>query len=110
MFTILCGQCAKAPFGLQPTGLFRCDNCGHEIATSDIDIDGSEVWCVDPSGTLGKVIDPAVSVAEMEEAIDDYMAEDHDSYGELEALRRHRDATYDLLAALQVGLPLPANA
>ncbi|MCD7439010.1 hypothetical protein K4B79_12320 [Streptomyces lincolnensis] len=53
MVTIICAECGQAPFGVQPSGLFRCDNCGSEITTRDLVFDEGEVWVIDSAGTLG---------------------------------------------------------
>ncbi|RPF45724.1 hypothetical protein EDD96_2286 [Streptomyces sp. Ag109_G2-6] len=53
MITIICAECNKAPFGVQPSGRFRCDNCGSEILPRDLVFDEGEVWVIDSAGTLG---------------------------------------------------------
>ncbi|MEV4562062.1 hypothetical protein AB0K51_34520 [Kitasatospora sp. NPDC049285] len=73
----------------------------------NLQLDHWEIWAVDENGILGFVIDPAESLREMSAAIDEYMGAEHDSMGELEALRKFRDATYDLQGALEAGFPYP---
>ncbi len=108
MFGIACSECASMNSYQVTTGaFFECHQCHHEITVEDLDIDPSEIWTVDANGILGFVIDPIVSLREMSDAIDEYMGEDHDSMGELEALRNFRDAALRLQGALEVGVPYP---
>ncbi|MFJ4880853.1 hypothetical protein ACIP93_37385 [Streptomyces sp. NPDC088745] len=109
MIPILCGECGSysARMRLTVEGLFQCDHCGWLLFRTEISLDGNEIWVVGPDGTLGYVIDPAVSLAEIAESLDDYMSAPHDSYGELEALRKSRDAASRLRAAYEAGVPYP---
>ena len=109
MVPIICADCGKEPFAVRPSGLFRCVGCGAEIDRRDIDLDGPEEWCVGPDGILGKVIDPAVCVVHMREALDELLDAEVGSYEEAAALRDFRDAAFELLAGLRAGLPAPAN-
>ncbi|NWF28226.1 hypothetical protein HW130_18460 [Streptomyces sp. PKU-EA00015] len=58
MITIICAECSKAPLGVQPSGLFRCDDCGSEITVLDLVLDPGEVWAVDSASTLCYLPEP----------------------------------------------------
>ncbi|MCX5207677.1 hypothetical protein OG897_40560 [Streptomyces sp. NBC_00237] len=109
MILIICGACGghRAKFGILADGKFQCAECRELLDPRDIDVDGEHIWAVGPDGTLGYVTDPVISIEEMDEALDDYMSAPHDSYGELESLRRMRDAASQLHDAYRAGIPFP---
>jgi hypothetical protein len=79
------------------------------IERRDIDLDGSQVWAVDAEGVLGYVIDPTVSLADMSEAIEEYLEADGGTYGELAALEKHQSAVIAFLEAKSAGIKTPAT-
>lgn len=108
MFGIACSECASiASYRANPGAFFECLKCCHEVTSEDLHLEPWEIWTVDRSGILGFVIDPAESLREMSNAIDDYMGAGHDPMGELESLRSFRDATFNLQGALEAGIPYP---
>jgi hypothetical protein len=109
MIAIICGFCNAytGRFGIRPDGIFQCDGCADLLAPQEIDVDDDNIWAVGPDGTLGIVTDPAVSLEEMAASLDEYMSAPHDSYGELAALRKLRDAASRLADAYQAGIPYP---
>ncbi|MFF4244325.1 hypothetical protein ACFYY2_07595 [Streptomyces sp. NPDC001822] len=109
MITIICGECTRAPFGIAPDGLFQCDHCRHSLDLRDIDLDGSDVWCVDSAGTLGYVVDPAASLTAMSEALEEWLYATEPAVLHYASLSL-RDALTDLRAAMCAGLPFPSHA
>lgn len=86
----------------------NCQQCGgltqFLLDRRDIDLDGSEVWAVDAEGMLGYVTDPAVSLAEMTEAVEEYLDSPDSTYGQLASLEKHRSALIAFLDARAVGI------
>ncbi|MDJ0345565.1 hypothetical protein QMK19_34015 [Streptomyces sp. H10-C2] len=81
-----------------------CDTCGNLLDPRDIELDGNEIWTVDTEGSLGYVTDPAVSLAEMSEAIEEYLESSDSAYGQLASLERHRVALMAFLDARSEGI------
>ncbi|MFD4020664.1 hypothetical protein [Streptomyces sindenensis] len=110
MTPINCQQCGGLlPYRIQPDRLFKCHECGNLLHWRDIDLDGSEVWAVDAEGTLGYVTDPAVSLAEMAEAVEEYLETPAGIRGGLATLlQKHSTALMALLDAREAGIKAPA--
>jgi len=107
MYQIRCTACPDNAFYIQPDGLFKCYGCELTLATQDIDMDGSEIWAVDEEGILGKVTDPTASILEMTRALDEYQDAPQGSYSEQCAIRSYSEASGELQAAMDAGIPYP---
>ncbi|MFE4497107.1 hypothetical protein ACFRKD_32145 [Streptomyces niveus] len=92
---------------IQPDKTFKCDGCGSTFDRKEfVFVDGKEVWTVDAEGAIGCVVDPAVSLTEMTEACEKYLAAEG-MYAQLSALEDHRTALMAFLEAKRVGIDPP---
>ncbi|MGW8769007.1 hypothetical protein ACWGN5_41815 [Streptomyces sp. NPDC055815] len=97
MILIHCPAC-EGTYHLVSSGTLQCPTCDRQITPRDISLDGQEAWAVDPAGRLGYVTDPAASLQDMDDAIEEY------------ASAPDRDARRLALNHFQAGLTAYAEA
>ncbi|MER7316241.1 hypothetical protein [Streptomyces halstedii] len=110
MVTIICASCAESPFGIQADGMFKCIGCGELLAVSDIDLDGTDVWAVGADGTLGYVSDPAAALADLMEAVEEFLTSDQCPNAEYARIISQISATEALgryIDARRAGIAIP---
>ncbi|MGO4431027.1 hypothetical protein AB4Z54_72695, partial [Streptomyces sp. MCAF7] len=78
---------------IRPDGLFECPECGDLLDRRDIDLDGMEVWAVNADGALCTVIDPAVSLDLLMQAVEEYLDADQFPNAEYARLSSMESAT-----------------
>lgn len=105
MSTMTCRDCGIGPYGAQPSGLFRCDECGHLLDLDTAYFDPDEVVSVDADGTLLHHLTPHACLKWLNEL----WAYPTGDWGRAqEVLMQARRATKELEAALRAGLPYQA--
>ncbi|MFD4483475.1 hypothetical protein ACFWPU_46320 [Streptomyces sp. NPDC058471] len=107
LITCCTDECAIAPTPLfaLPSRTFACV-CGHELAPADVvpNLDGGRLWAVDPTGALGWVIDPTLSLEVIAEALDELAESGGSKYAARAALDKAYAACADYVAAYHVGI------
>ena len=101
-----CRECGVGPYGAQPSGLFRCDECGHLLDLATAYFDPDEVVLVDEDGVLQHYLTPAACLKWMDEIA---TFDTGDWARAQEALGHYRRLGAELRAALTAGLPYSAH-
>ncbi|MGZ2360754.1 hypothetical protein LRE75_29440 [Streptomyces sp. 372A] len=108
MRLILCPlqTCSRSLFA-QPDGTFACQQA-HAVDPDTITLRPDDMWLPTPDGQLFCISTPAASLRRMLDADREYTDAPMEYDLELPPLLELKDAAFELVEALDLGLPFPA--